>query len=489
MIPSKNENGWSLGGSKHGSGTNKGSTTSLSSFYLNYRALRRMWFVAFVIGIVGNLWLNISHDSIHKQQLSSGRDVTSQHGKWLLSEFTRQQQRKGSSTIISSTNNVQGRVQQDGERENLIQFSSHPNQQTSSSVAATSNTDNDTDGFSICLLIKDDNDLLNEWIAYHYHVLQMRTLIVAIDPSSLTSPQDILHNWHDTFPDLHVETWSDERYMPDFFLQKQYDLVPRMIKWGDTGKKWMVNTTTTTTTDGVGGADETEESTISKQEQETFQHVNNHRYRQSLFLRECIHTLQEQNKTWMTHIDTDEYVVINPQLRKQGIAGNVTTPTKLYSSTIYKFLKDLVELNSLVVNWPCISLPRLLFGSIKDDGDDNSGSPKPKRRRSVMMNMFNITQFETYSWKYHTSYTNDKLNRLPKVIIDVSGFPKRNTSQYAIRKVFSIHRPSIDLCRKQGQIDFYNGRKYPISVNHYVGTYDRYLARNDPRRNINVSYV
>ena len=443
--------------------SNNGSNSSASSVHLRYRVLRRIWFVAFVIGIFGNLWLNISLDS--KQHYIST-------GKWLLSEFKQQR-----NTSLSSNQAIAQRARPASVSGNSLQS---PPQDTAQASLGSANTDNH-EGFSICLLIKDDNGLLNEWIAYHYHTIQLRTLIVAIDPSSETSPSPILQNWKEAFPNLHIEEWSDDRYMPDFFLNGQYDMVPRMIKWGDTGKKWMPSTNTNST--GTGSSQQqgdAQHEDASKLEQETFQHVNNHRYRQSLFLRECMHTLQEQNKTWMTHIDTDEYIVINPNLRKEGLAGNVTVPTKLCSSTIYKFLQDVVALNGVVVNWPCISLPRLLFGSIIDKEEG-------RRRRSVMMSMFNLSKFETYSWKYHTSFNNDKLNRSPKVILDVSGFPKRNTSQYAIRKVFSIHRPSIELCRKQGQMDFYNGRKYPISVNHYVGTYERYLSRQDPRRNINVS--
>ena len=38
------------------------------------------------------------------------------------------------------------------------------------------------EGFSSCLLIMDDNHYLIEWLAYHYHVLPLRRLIVATDP-------------------------------------------------------------------------------------------------------------------------------------------------------------------------------------------------------------------------------------------------------------------------------------------------------------------
>lgn len=37
------------------------------------------------------------------------------------------------------------------------------------------------DGFSACLIFKDDNDRLVEWIAYHYQVLPLRFLVVGVD--------------------------------------------------------------------------------------------------------------------------------------------------------------------------------------------------------------------------------------------------------------------------------------------------------------------
>jgi len=41
--------------------------------------------------------------------------------------------------------------------------------------------------FSGCLLIKDMNHLLPEWLAYHYTVLPMHRLILAVDPVSVFS--------------------------------------------------------------------------------------------------------------------------------------------------------------------------------------------------------------------------------------------------------------------------------------------------------------
>ena len=49
--------------------------------------------------------------------------------------------------------------------------------------------------FSACLLTKDDNDILNEWIAYPYHVLGLQYIIVAVDAKSETSPSALLEIW------------------------------------------------------------------------------------------------------------------------------------------------------------------------------------------------------------------------------------------------------------------------------------------------------
>jgi hypothetical protein len=71
---------------------------------------------------------------------------------------------------------------------------------------------------SACLLIKDDNELLSEWIAYHYHTMNLRFLVVAVDPLSTESPLKILERWH-LLTDLEILVWSDERFMPDYFVE------------------------------------------------------------------------------------------------------------------------------------------------------------------------------------------------------------------------------------------------------------------------------
>ncbi len=346
---------------------------------------------------------------------------------------------------------------------------------TSTSVTATN--------ISICLLIKDDNDILNEWIAYHYHLWNLRQLIVAVDPSSNTSPQHLLEQWHMDFG-LDYQLWNDKRFMPDFFLQKRYDLVPRMIKFEDkNATKWK---------------DSHEQST--KELQIKLVRINNHRYRQSKFLQHCAKAIQESTMTlqtssfapksslWMTHIDTDEYIALNPTL-VHGQESVKPIPTKPTSGSLLAFLERTIQQDSEIVNWPCISMPRILYGSVEDTTTTATKVTKTTKvtttasqnsNNSNNYSDWNPQRFETIRWKYHADFNNRELNKQPKVIMDVAGFPPFNVS----RKAFSIHRPSSHLCRMSAQMNVHDFERYPLVVHHYLGSLERYQARQDPRRTL-----
>ena len=69
-------------------------------------------------------------------------------------------------------------------------------------------------GLSACLLINDENPRLPEWIAYHYHILPLRSLTIAIDPASRTLPLDIIKRWAGELPNLLVKIWEDRDFLP-----------------------------------------------------------------------------------------------------------------------------------------------------------------------------------------------------------------------------------------------------------------------------------
>lgn len=324
-----------------------------------------------------------------------------------------------------------------------------------------------------CLLIKDDNDLLNEWIAYHYHVLDMRYIVLAVDPSSLTSPQPLLQHWGQVTSEmgdpLHTLIWNDTDYMPNDFLQKGYHIAPKFINGDAKASKWHEGTE--------------DEATVIQDNLR----IANHRFRQVTFVSACLRHVRNENRTWAIHIDTDEYVVINPVLRQKQkeLRSNVSIPKDLQQpSTVIHFLQDIIDRDSHLrtkANYPCVSMPRLLFGSVEDKQIEEKEENIQARLPAGLLNNATLSlQLETLRWKYHTNYTDKDRNAQPKVIIDVSKVPL--TDEMFKPKPFSIHRPSKRLCRRIDQLDFYAVDKFPLSLNHYLGTWERYMARNDTRR-------
>ena len=128
------------------------------------------------------------------------------------------------------------------------------------------------EGASACLLVSDENPRLPEWIAYHYNTLPLRSLTVAVDPNSRSSPLDILQRWNHTGL-MEMQLWNDDDYL--------YEAADD----GTTNEKIEVNRDT-----------------------------HGHRTRQNHFITKCMADFKRRNKQWVLLIDVDEYITFN-QLR------------------------------------------------------------------------------------------------------------------------------------------------------------------------------
>ena len=64
---------------------------------------------------------------------------------------------------------------------------------------------------------------------------------------------------------------------------------------------------------------------------------------------------------------------------------------------------------------PCISILRLMFGSVEMEEDEWEPIPAGYDRKS----------FETLRWRYHGSPKNKKMHGHPKVLVDVSKIPEQ----------------------------------------------------------------
>ena len=295
--------------------------------------------------------------------------------------------------------------------------------------------------FAGCLLIKDDNDILPEWLAYHYHTIGLRHLIVAVDPLSVEFPTKILKRWRE-FTDMNIQEWTDDNYMPSDFLVYQKPPEKYMEDASDFNKDLSA---------------------------EDILEISTHRYRQRVFLAQCLKAHRDQGSSWVIHIDTDEYVVASKLLRQMN-PNYVTIPPMDQPKSVLNLLQQVVNKTTQQVSYPCISMLRVLFGSVESSNEEVYNE---------VPSGFNAKHFESLRWRYHALPHNMSFHGNPKVILDVSAIPEEHFPEDI---VFSIHRPVQAFCHRNKEVAFTNFRKQPIAVNHYLGSWERYAGRNDKRR-------
>ena len=150
----------------------------------------------------------------------------------------------------------------------------HPNT-TKTDAGPQSNSTFEPSGepfdFAACLLMKDDNMILPEWLAYHYQVLPLRHLIIGLDPFALTSPNIIVEEYRKE--GMNITIWHEDDYI--FDGPRHYN---RRVFANDTAEA----------------------------------KVQGYLWRQRAFLTNCLQDLkQRKNLRWTLLVDTDEYLAFN----------------------------------------------------------------------------------------------------------------------------------------------------------------------------------
>lgn len=121
-------------------------------------------------------------------------------------------------------------------------------------------TDTEPGSTSSCILMMDDNHWFVEWLAYHWTTVNLKSMILAIDQRSTTSPLEIIDRWHGK---IDFELWNDTHFFHP-------------------------------STEGLN-----------------LQEIN--LLRQKTFFAKCIRTLKARNASWTLFTDADEFILINPR--------------------------------------------------------------------------------------------------------------------------------------------------------------------------------
>lgn len=275
----------------------------------------------------------------------------------------------------------------------------------------------DSESFSACLLVSDDNFRLPEWISYHYFALKLRYLVVTSDPRSRTSPSPMLERWKDLMTTV-------ELFDVDFADRNLTVL-----------------------------EDDTED-------QRRFKHSR----RQIQFYGACIQHLQRHERTWTTFIDVDEFLTISGandvyQARSMGEPASVFNAVKDFTTRNDSTYP--ISWYNHFQNGPCFTVGRALYSAVESTKDEVQAN---------VPSFIDANRFDTLRWRYR-AYITDQNNGLGKSIIDVSRLDQEDSHGGK-----NAHRPAHACPSAWIAFD-----TMPLGCNHYLGSWEAYSYRQDAR--------
>jgi hypothetical protein len=276
--------------------------------------------------------------------------------------------------------------------------------------------------FSACLLVMDDNHYLIEWLAYHYHSLPLRRLIIASDPRSRTSPTEILSRYQGL---IDITIWQDSRFFPQ---------LQRMAIMSDA---------------------------LNSNENKL---LDLHRLRQRYFYASCMTQLHQENQTWTALVDSDEFITLN-----QNSLLHKSKNNKRYkkSTTILKALKTATFARDIPAYSACVSMPRLFFGTKESTSLEI---------QNLVPDGFDASNFLTFNRRYTPNPQDTKTNRAGKAMMDVSQVDPFELQAANV----NIHVPLKSACGKDSL--WIQNKNALFVVHHYVGTLEQWTFRQDPRK-------
>jgi Glycosyl transferase family 2 len=267
-------------------------------------------------------------------------------------------------------------------------------------------------GLAACLLVRDDNHFLPEWLAYHYFVGPLKSLIVAVDPRSTTDPASILNRYTATDSGLNITVW----YNDSFFTKSET------------------------------------KSLQYKRNLPTYEIIQ-HRTRQCLFYDRCLREHdQAGGRDWTLFIDSDEFVLVNYDMLRATSRSQPRsyTPLSIHEyGSVYHTLQQEQALHAKTfpkTSSPCLQVPRLRYGSVETPDDELELSwPRalPSQSTNTATTGLSPRHLLTHRWRTHANESDSNLNKLSKSIIDLSRIEVND-----VPKVTNVHRPIPQYCAK-----------------------------------------
>jgi hypothetical protein len=288
-----------------------------------------------------------------------------------------------------------------------------------------------------CLLVMDDNHFLVEWLAYHYHTILLRRLVVALDPRSKTSPAKIFDRWKNS--PLNITVWWNDS-----------DYVSNASEW-EQAESWVAQR--------------------FAQDKPSVDLIR-HRARQRLFYYHCMREHKRNGMEYTLLTDVDEFITINYESMRNLRPTDAPWPIA-QAGSVLQLLQHEREFHPTdnITSLPCVQIPRLRFGAVETNLHSD---PSLLRISDTSMNSWDVSRLATLRWRMHADVGNYPLNRISKVVVDLS----RVEWQY-LMPVASIHRPIEHYCKKRKL--HIRAPEQLFVVHHYLGTWEQFSYREDSR--------
>ena len=367
---------------------------------------------------------------------------------------------------------------------------------SSSSSRATSHHHDYPFKFGACLLTKDEKQIIPEWIAYHYTVLPLRHLVVAIDPLSLTDPRPILDKYSKTLPDLHITVWTNQTQYVKRYNSKNESIIAK--------------------------ADPTHLQNSVKAK------MNAHRQRQRAFYESCLEYFKSTTTTttatttsttgheppnsdgsgdnslpplvpWVMLSDTDEYVTFNTKFLiaddesrqaapqeddiicqrrrcyRDPNATNATTTSMFIlpqyigrqNETLAHYIAKSTKFQQHTNQTLCRVFPRITFISNKEVDDQQLQSYLPSTNSPLNGSTFHTLRYQNYGQLIHKT--------LPgKAFVKIENYHPHGV--HLGIKITNPHRPFDNLCDNSAFPRVSDGQQ-PFRFHHYTGSYETFVSR------------
>jgi hypothetical protein len=317
--------------------------------------------------------------------------------------------------------------------------------------------------FGACLMSKDDNQLLFEWLAYHYTVLPLRYVVIGSDVGNRQDPRRVLQRWSSSMTSNSTTARSGRLHYVVLNVGDDFDESKQKNQ---------------STVENLGR---------NSSQQPILDAHHSLIRRQKRFISTCIQELKQRwNVHWATFVDSDEFVTWNPARNNE--TNNSTTSlnptladirrnlnishTVVNNSnhiTVLDILSSLQEAGHINA---CYTIPRLRFGAL-----ENVMCPEASNVADLAKtySSSNTSLLSTLRFVQHATKGDFSKSKFGKVIMDVSRLSDDFISKTVPR---NIHRPYLQYCGPAGT----SIHASFLRLNHYLGSWDRYASRDDQRR-------